>query len=173
MIGKILGHYRVLKKIGSGGMSEVYRDSDERLGRDVAIKILKPSLANDQDRLRRFEQEARAAAALSHPNIVAVYDIGMHDGAPYIVSELLEGMTLRQRLLQGPLSPRQTSDYGTQIAQGLVAAHEKRIVHRDLKPENLFITRDGHVKILDFGIAKLTSGEIREPDSIESLATQT
>src|ERR1700680_4865577 len=129
MIGKVLGHYRVLEKIGSGGMGEVYRASDERLARDVALKILKPSLRSYQDRLRRFEQEARASAALSHPNIVAVYDIGMHDGAPYIVSELLQGMTLRQRLSQGALSPRQTSDYGTQIAKGLVAAHEKRIVH--------------------------------------------
>ena len=173
MIGQVLGHYRVLQKIGAGGMGEVYRARDERLGRDVAVKVLKPSFANDPDRLRRFELEARSSAALSHPNIVAVYDIGMHDGAPYIVSELLEGMTLRQRLLQGPLSPRQTSDYGTQIAQGLVAAHEKRIVHRDLKPENLFITRDGHVKILDFGIAKLISGETREQNSIESMATQT
>src|ERR1700684_4536621 len=122
MIGKILGHYRVLEKIGSGGMGEVYRASDERLGRDVAIKILKPSLANDQDRLRRFEQEARAAAALSHPNIVAIYDIGMHDGAPYIVSELLEGQTLRERVLHGPLSRNQAIDYARQIAQGMVAA---------------------------------------------------
>jgi eukaryotic-like serine/threonine-protein kinase len=103
MIGKILGHYRVLEKIGSGGMGEVYRASDERLGRDVALKILKPAVAHDQDRLRRFEQEARAAAALNHPNIVAIYDIGMHDGAPYIVSELLEGKTLRERLIEGPI----------------------------------------------------------------------
>ena len=105
MIGKVLGHYRVLEKIGSGGMGEVYRASDERLGRDVAVKILKPSLAHDQDRLRRFEQEARAAATLNHPNVVAVYDIGRHEGAPYIVSELLEGQTLRERLFDGPLSP--------------------------------------------------------------------
>src|SRR6202140_5140633 len=128
MIGKVLGHYRVFEKIGFGGMGEVYRASDERLGRDVAPKILKPSLSQDQDRLRRFEQEARAAAVLNHPNIVAIYDIGMHDGAPYIVSELLQGMTLRQRLSQGALSPRQPSDYGPQLAQGLVAAHAKRIV---------------------------------------------
>src|SRR5271168_198038 len=129
MIGKVLGHYRVLEKIGSGGMGEVYRASDERLGRDVAVKILKPSLAHDQDRLRRFEQEARAAALLNHPNIVAIYDIGMHDGAPYIVSELLRGKTLRQCLLAGPLPLRQAADYATQIAQGLGAAHEKGIVH--------------------------------------------
>src|SRR6202140_4849027 len=115
MIGQVLGHYRVLEKIGSGGMGEVYRARDERLARAVAVKGLKPSFANDQDRLRRFELEARSSAALSHPNIVAVYDIGMHDGAPYIVSELLQGMTLRQRLSQGALSPRQPSDYGPQL----------------------------------------------------------
>jgi len=177
MIGKVLGHYRVLEKIGFGGMGEVYRASDERLGRYVALKILKPSLAHDQDRLRRFEQEARAAAALSHPNIVAIYDIGMHEGAPYIVSELLEGQTLRERLLNGPIPRRQAIDYAGQIAQGLVAAHEKRIVHRDLKPENLFVTKDGRVKILDFGIAKLVNSEFGseagEADSIASMTTQT
>ncbi|MGA8732519.1 MAG: protein kinase [Terriglobales bacterium] len=177
MIGKVLGHYRVLEKIGSGGMGEVYRASDERLGRDVAIKILKPSLAHDQDRLRRFEQEARAAAALSHPNIVAIYDIGMHDGAPYIVSELLEGQTLRERLLGGPIPRRQALDFAQQIAQSLVAAHEKRIVHRDLKPENLFLTKDGRIKVLDFGIAKLLSSgfdsEGGEAASIASMTTQT
>ena len=177
MIGKVLGHYRVLEKIGSGGMGEVYRASDERLGRDVAVKILKPSLAHDQDRLRRFEQEARAAAALSHPNIVAIFDIGMHDGAPYIVSELLEGQTLRERLLNGPIPRRQALDFAQQIAQSLVAAHEKRIVHRDLKPENLFLTKDGRIKVLDFGIAKLLSSgfdsEAGEADSIASMTTQT
>ena len=115
-IGKVLGHYRVLEKIGSGGMGEVYRASDQRLGRDVALKILKPSLSNDQDRLRRFEQEARAAAALSHPNIVAIFDIGMHDGGPYIVSELLEGRTLRERLLDGPVQRRQAVDYAIHFA---------------------------------------------------------
>jgi eukaryotic-like serine/threonine-protein kinase len=177
MIGKILGHYRVLEKIGSGGMGEVYRASDQRLGRDVALKILKPSLAHGQDRLRRFEQEARAAAALSHPNIVAIYDIGMHDGAPYIVSELLEGLTLRERLLNGPIPRRQAIDYARQIAQGLTAAHEKRIVHRDLKPENLFLTKDGRIKILDFGIAKLLNStfdsDAGEAGSIASMTTQT
>jgi len=177
MIGKVLGHYRVFEKIGSGGMGEVYRASDERLGRDVALKVLKPSLAHDRDRLRRFEQEARAAAALSHPNIVAIFDIGMHDGAPYIVSELLEGQTLRERLLNGRIPRRQAIDYARQIALGLVAAHEKRIVHRDLKPENLFITKDGRIKILDFGIAKLMNSEFGseagEAASIASMTTQT
>ncbi len=173
---RVLGHYRVLEKIGAGGMGEVYRASDQRLGRDVALKILKPSLADDQDRLRRFEQEARAAAALSHPNIVAIFDIGMHDGGPYIVSELLEGQTLRERLIEGPLPRRQAIDYAVQIAQGLVAAHEKRIVHRDLKPENLFITKDGRVKILDFGIAKLTTSEFDseiDQGSVSGMTTQT
>jgi eukaryotic-like serine/threonine-protein kinase len=173
MIGEILGHYRILAKIGAGGMGEVYRASDDRLGREVAVKVLSPSLANDPDRLRRFEQEARAAAALSHPNIVAIYDIGIHDRSPYIVSELLEGQTLRQRLILGPLSSRLAAEYGGQIAQGLVAAHEKHIVHRDLKPENLFITRDGRVKILDFGIAKLISPETSSDGSIETMTTQT
>ncbi len=173
MTGQTLGHYRVLEEIGSGGMGEVYRASDDRLRRDVALKVLKPSLVTDQDRLRRFEQEARAAAALSHPNIVAIYDIGMHEGAPYIVSELLEGQTLRRRLFEGSLPLRQATDYAIQIAQGLVGAHEKRIVHRDLKPENLFITRDGRVKILDFGIAKLTSPEITEDRSLATMTTQT
>ena len=143
----------------------------------MALKILKPSLAHDQDRLRRFEQEARAAAALSHPNIVAIYDIGMHDGAPYIVSELLEGQTLRERLLNGPIPRRQSIDYARQIAQGLTAAHEKRIVHRDLKPENLFLTKDGRIKILDFGIAKLLNSafdsEAGEAGSIANMTTQT
>ncbi len=155
-------------------MGEVYRARDERLARDVALKLLKPSFAHDQDRLRRFEQEARAAAALNHPNIVAIYDIGFHEGAPYIVSELLEGQTLRQRLFEGPLNARQASDYGVQIAHGLVAAHDKRIVHRDLKPENLFITKDGRVKILDFGIAKLTLPETAGEDrSVANMTTQT
>jgi serine/threonine protein kinase len=173
MIGRTLGHYRVLEQIGSGGMGEVYRATDDRLGRDVALKVLKPSLAQDRDRLRRFELEARSAALLSHPNIVAIYDIGMHDGAPYIVSELLQGKTLRQILLGGSIPLRQATEYGVQIAQGLAAAHEKQIVHRDLKPENLFVTSDGRVKILDFGIAKLT---LPAPDAgapLASLPTQT
>ena len=153
-------------------MGEVYRATDERLARDVAIKVLKPSFSSDPDRLRRFELEARAAAALSHPNIVAIYDIGMHEGCPYIVSELLEGHTLRE-LLQDRLPLRQATEFGLQIAEGLEAAHEKHIVHRDLKPENLFITREGRVKILDFGIAKLTSLDAPENSSLENMVTQT
>jgi eukaryotic-like serine/threonine-protein kinase len=137
-------------------MGEVYRARDERLKRDVAIKVLPGSLSDDADRLRRFEQEAQAAGALNHSNITAVYDLGRHEGAPYIVTELLEGETLRSRLAGGPLPVRKATDYARQIAHGLAAAHEKGIVHRDLKPENLFLTKDGRVKILDFGLAKLT-----------------
>ena len=138
-------------------MGEVYRAKDPRLGRDVAIKVLPASFSQDADRLRRFEQEARAAGALNHPNITSVYDIGSADDAPYIVTELLEGETLRQRIAVGPVGPRKAIDYAVQIAKGLAAAHEKGIVHRDLKPENLFLTKDGRVKILDFGLAKLKS----------------
>ncbi len=137
-------------------MGEVYRARDTRLNRDVAIKVLPGFSTADQDRLRRFEQEARAAAALNHPNILAVYQMGWHQGAPYLVSELLEGETLRDRLKRGALPIRKVVDYGVQIAKGLAAAHEKGIVHRDLKPENLFLTNDGHAKILDFGLARLT-----------------
>ncbi len=154
-------------------MGDVYRARDRRLDRDVAIKVLRPASTSDPDRLRRFEQEARAAAALNHPNIVAIYDIGMYEGSPFIVSELLQGETLRQKLLGGALSVRLSADYGRQIATGLVAAHEKRIIHRDLKPENLFVTRDGQVKILDFGIAKLTAQETDSDSDLVSMTTQT
>src|SRR6266571_4592695 len=140
-------------------MGEVYKAKDERLGRDVAIKVLPASFSSDPDRLRRFEQEAQAAGALNHPNITIVYDFGSHDGAPYVVQELLEGETLRAELAGGRFSPRKAIDYALQIARGLSAAHDKGIVHRDLKPENLFVTKDGRVKILDFGLAKLTQTE--------------
>jgi hypothetical protein len=136
-------------------MGEVYRAHDARLGREVAIKVLPVDSAADADRLRRFEQEAKAAGAINHPNLVAVFDAGQHEGDPYVVFELLDGLTLRQRLGRGPLPIRKAMDFAVQIAQGLAAAHEKGIVHRDLKPENLFVTRDGRVKILDFGLAKL------------------
>src|SRR6202162_2992299 len=137
-------------------MGEVYRARDERLKRDVAIKVLPASFSTDPDRLRRFEQEAQAAGALNHPNITIVYDIGTHENAPYVVQELLEGETLRTELSGGRFSPRKAIDYALQITQGLAAAHDKGIVHRDLKPENLFVTKEGRVKILDFGLAKLT-----------------
>ena len=150
-----MGPYQVVAPIGAGGMGEVYRARDERLGREVAIKILLAGVSGDPSRLRRFEQEAKAAGALNHPNLVAVFDTGQHDGNPYLVFELLDGVTLRQRLGPGSLPVRKAVDYAVQIAQGLAAAHDKGIVHRDLKPENLFVTRDGRVKILDFGLAKL------------------
>ena len=157
--GNRLGPYEILAPIGAGGMGEVWKAKDPRLGREVAIKVLPASFSADADRLRRFEQEAKAAGILNHPNITAVYDIGSHEGAPYVVQELLEGETLRSMLAGGRLSPRKAIDYSLQIAHGLAAAHEKGIVHRDLKPENLFVTRDGRVKILDFGLAKLTHQE--------------
>jgi serine/threonine protein kinase/Tol biopolymer transport system component len=157
--GSRLGPYEILAPLGAGGMGEVYRAKDPRLGRDVAIKVLPATFSNDPDRLKRFEQEARAAGVLNHPNVTIVYDIGSHDGAPYVVQELLEGETLRSELAGGRFSPRKSIDYAVQIAQGLAAAHEKGIVHRDLKPENLFVTREGRVKILDFGLAKLTQAE--------------
>ena len=153
--GTRLGPYEILAPLGAGGMGEVYRARDSRLGRDVAIKVLPETFAADADRLRRFEQEARAAGVLNHPNITAVYDVGRHEGAEYVVQELLEGRTLRAILEEGMLSPRRAVECSIQIAHGLAAAHEKGIIHRDLKPENIFITRDGRVKIFDFGLAKL------------------
>jgi serine/threonine protein kinase len=152
--GTRLGPYEIVALLGAGGMGEVYKARDTRLGRDVAIKVLPAAYAADADRLRRFEQEARAASALDHPNIVVVHDIGTHKGAPYLVTELLEGANLREHLGRGPLPPAKVTELATEIASGLAAAHEKGVVHRDLKPENVFVTRDGHVKILDFGLAK-------------------
>ncbi len=156
--GTRLGPYEILAPLGAGGMGEVYRARDTRLGREVAIKVLPHSFSRDADRLRRFEQEARSASALNHPNILTVHDVGESAGSQYVVSELLEGETLRERLVAGALSVRKAVDYAVQIAGGLGAAHEKGIVHRDLKPENLFVTADGRVKILDFGLAKLAEG---------------
>ncbi len=153
--GTKLGPYEVQSPAGAGGMGEVYRARDTRLGRDVAVKVMPASFATDLDRLRRFEQEARTVAALNHPNIIGVFDIGTHEGAPYIVSELLEGQTIRERLREGSIAPRKAVELLVQIAEGLAAAHEKGVVHRDLKPENIFVTRDWRVRILDFGLAKL------------------
>ncbi len=168
--GTKLGPYEIVNLLGAGGMGEVYRARDSRLKREVAIKVLPKALSLDADRLRRFEQEALATAALNHPNILAVFDIGTNQDSPYVVSELLEGETLRERLRSGPIALRKTLDYALQIAHGLAAAHEKGIIHRDLKPENIFLTKDGRVKILDFGLAKLT-----QPDSAAhtSLPTMT
>jgi len=162
--GTKLGPYEIQSLLGAGGMGEVYRARDARLDRIVAVKVLPSSFSADGDRMQRFAQEARAAAALNHPNILSIFDIGDEHGSPYVVSELLEGETMRERLRNGPLSSRKAIDYGLQVARGLAAAHEKGIVHRDLKPENLFVTGDGRVKILDFGLAKLTRPEAGSGD---------
>src|ERR1700757_4371609 len=171
--GTKLGPYEIQSPLGAGGMGEVYRARDPRLGRDVAIKVLPSSFSSDTDRLQRFAQEARAAAALNHPNILAIFDIGDDRGSPYVVSELLEGETLRERLRSGPLNTRRAIDYGLQVTRGLAAAHDKGITHRDLKPENLFITSDGHVKILDFGLAKFTRPESVESDQAPTIQVAT
>jgi Tol biopolymer transport system component len=162
--GSSLGPYEIIDRLGAGGMGEVYRARDPRLGREVAIKVLSPSGPVDRDRLRRFDQEARAAGALSHPNILVVFDTGTHEGMPYVVFELLPGETLARHIARGAVSPRKAVDYAVQIAEGLSAAHEKGIIHRDLKPGNILVTDDGRVKILDFGLAKLREPEAA-PDS--------
>ncbi len=158
--GARLGPYEILSLIGAGGMGEVYRARDDRLGRDVAIKVLPPRFAEQPDRVRRFEREARLIGALNHPNILAVYDVGTHQGTAYLVSELLDGETLRKRLAAGALPSRKAVAYAIQTSRGLAAAHGKGISHRDLKPENLFVTRDGLVKILDFGLAKAAEAPV-------------
>ena len=160
--GTRLGPYEVLATLGSGGMSEVYRARDSRLHREVAIKVVGEALTGDPGFLGRLEREARLAGSLNHPNIVAVHDIGVHDGAPYVVTELLQGETLRERLARGPVPLGQALDWAGQIAQALAAAHAHGIIHRDLKPENVFLTRLGQVKLLDFGIAK-ASPRVSEP----------
>jgi serine/threonine protein kinase len=167
--GAKLDGYEVVGLLGAGGMGEVYCARDPALKREVAIKILPSFVSQDPDRLRRFEQEAQAAAALNHPNILAVHRFGTFEGAPYLVSELLEGETLRQQMERGPLPIRKAIDYGVQIAHGLAAAHDKDIVHRDLKPENLFVTKHARIKILDFGLAKLMQSQ---PDPDGSAPTQ-
>ncbi|MEK6333655.1 MAG: protein kinase [Acidobacteriota bacterium] len=166
--GTLLGRYEIRALIGAGGMGEVYRARDTSLGRDVAVKVLPPDLSLDIERLRRFEQEARATSSLNHPNILMIFDIGTFEGSTYVVSELLEGETLRERLLSGTLPARKTIDYAVQIARGLASAHEKGIIHRDLKPENIFITSDGHAKILDFGLAKLLDTGVPDDKSSEA-----
>ncbi|HET9784122.1 MAG TPA: protein kinase [Terriglobales bacterium] len=155
--GAQLGPYEIVAPLGAGGMGEVYRARDARLNRTVAVKVMAEARAGDALRRRRFEQEARAASALNHPNILTVHDFGVHDGAPYLVTELLEGESLAERLRQGPLPLRKALEVAAQAATGIAAAHEQGIVHRDLKPANLFLTRDGRLKILDFGLAKLTT----------------
>ena len=162
--GDRLGSYEIRGPLGAGGMGEVYRAWDARLGREVAVKVLPQSVATDPERLRRFELEAKAAGALNHPNVLAVHDVGTHEGIPYIVSELLEGDTLRGQIRAGGLTPRKAVEHAIQIARGLAAAHQRGIVHRDVKPENVFVTRDGHVKVLDFGLAKLRDEARSDPE---------
>jgi eukaryotic-like serine/threonine-protein kinase len=160
--GSRLGPYEVLSTLGSGGMAEVYRARDTRLGRDIALKVVNEALAGDPELVRRFEQEARLAGSLNHPNLVALYDFGIHEGAPYFITELLKGESLRQRLSRGRIPLDTALEWGSQLAQGLAAAHAEGIVHRDVKPENVFVTSDGHVKLLDFGIAKLAEASRAE-----------
>ncbi len=169
--GTKIGRYEIRSKLGEGGMGVVYRARDEKLNRDVAIKVLPASFADNHDRLQRFEQEAQAAGTLSHPNILAIFDLGMHEGAPYVVSELLEGESFRDVLAHRRPSTRKAIDYSIQIAHGLAAAHEKGIVHRDIKPDNLFLTNDERVKILDFGLAKLTQ-PTNDPSAQTDIATR-
>ena len=156
--GTRVGRFEIISQLGAGGMGEVYRARDPNIDRDVAIKVLPHDVSTDSKRLQRFEQEARAAGRLNHPNILAIHDVALHNGLPFVVYELLEGETMRERLTDGPLGNRKVIDYALQIAHGLAAAHAKGIVHRDLKPENIFITKDGRLKILDFGLAKLFEG---------------
>ena len=164
-----LGPYEIVAPLGAGGMGEVWRARDDRLGREVAIKVLPPDAAGNADGMRRFELEARSASALNHPAILTVHDFGIEAGMTYLVTELLSGRTLREVLLaEGPVPERRAIDWVAQVARGLAAAHEKGILHRDLKPENLFVTADGHVKILDFGLAKLA-----QPRSADGSAVNT
>jgi TolB-like protein len=171
--GTRLGPYEILSPLGAGGMGEVYRARDEKLGREVAVKVLPDSTARDPDALARFEREARAVAALSHPNILSIFDFGSVEGVSFAVTELLEGETLREKIAAGALPPRRAADYATQIAAGLAAAHGKGVIHRDLKPENLFVTKDGHVKILDFGLASKKTPAMSEASDAPTAASLT
>jgi len=168
--GSRLGPYEVIAPLGAEGMGEVWRARDPRLGREVAIKVLPEELSTDDERLKRLEREARAASALNHTNIVTIHEIGAADGRTFLVMERIDGQTLRELLLEGALPPRRLLSIACQIADGLARAHESGIVHRDLKPENVMVTKDGLVKILDFGLAKLAPSETK-PDSLTEAPT--
>ncbi len=170
--GSVVGRYTIVGWLGSGGMGDVYRAHDSRLQRDVALKLLPERFSSNPERLGRFEQEARAAGQLNHSNLLTVFDVSSHEGAPFIVSELLEGESLRTVLDRGPLAPARAVAYARQIAEGLAAAHQRGIVHRDIKPENLMVTGDGRIKVLDFGVAKLARGGAEEP-TLPSAITDT
>src|SRR5579864_7337716 len=170
--GTQLGPYQITGALGAGGMGEVYRARDERLAREVALKVLPAAMCGDPERLRRFEREARAAASLNHPNVIMIYDIGNFANTTYLAMELLEGKTLRDELTRGAMPIRRAIGWGIQIAIGLAAAHEKGIIHRDLKPENVFLTKDGRAKILDFGIAKLVE-KVASADAGEDATVST
>src|SRR5262245_32802455 len=169
----MLSHYRVLEPIGAGGMGEVYRARDTRLGRDVAIKVLLAEVAGDPSRLKRFEKEARSASALNHPSIVTIFDVGTTDSVSWMAMELVQGRTLREILAEGARTIKRLLDMAIQITDGLAKAHEAGIVHRDLKPENVMVTKDGLVKILDFGLAKLSQSDVDDPVSAPTMTRGT
>ena len=168
LIGRTLGHYRIVEKIGEGGMGEVYRAHDERLDRDVAIKVLPDAVAQDPDRIGRFEREAKLLASLNHPNIATLYGLEEHEGQRFLVMELVEGETLAERLKKGPIPVDDALPVALQIAEGLEAAHEHGIIHRDLKPANVMVSPEGEVKVLDFGLAKAWHVEESDADLTHS-----
>src|SRR5256712_2411087 len=172
LIGQALGHYTIREQLGAGGMGEVYLAEDTRLGRNVAWKWLPPFLTAEDERVRRFQQEARAASALNHPNILTIYEIGQIDSHQFIATEFVEGETLRQRMIKSPMSMSELLGLATQIASALTAAHQTGIVHRDIKPENIMLREDGIVKVLDFGLAKLIAGQSGESEASTMLRTQ-